>query len=78
MQSFNYQARNTSTGDKVKGIVQADSEQAATKLIRKQGLTPLSISVQKERGMFGGNKVKTKDKVLFSRQLSTLINAGLP
>jgi len=78
MQSFNYKARNTSTGDKVKGIVQADSEQAATKLIRKQGLTPLSISVQKERGMFGGNKVKTKDKVLFSRQLSTLINAGLP
>jgi len=78
MQSFNYQARNTSTGDKVKGIVQADSEQAATKLIRKQGLTPLTISVQKERAMFGGNKVKTKDKVLFSRQLSTLINAGLP
>jgi type IV pilus assembly protein PilC len=79
MLTFNYEARNPKTGQKVKAQVQADTEQAASKLIRGQGLTPLSIVLEKQSGTsrFRG-RIKTKDKVLFSRQLSTLINAGLP
>jgi len=78
MLTFNYEARNAKTGQKVKAQVQADNEQAAAKLIREQGLTPLNI--RPERGGVGlrFSRIKTKDKVLFSRQLSTLINAGLP
>lgn len=78
MLSYSYTARNPKTGQKVSAMVQADSEQAASKLIKAQGLTPLDIKAEKVGRGFGFHKVKTKDKVLFSRQLATLINAGLP
>ncbi|HET7320068.1 MAG TPA: type II secretion system F family protein [Candidatus Saccharimonadales bacterium] len=78
MITYNYEARNSATGEKVKAQVQADSEQAAAKLIRDQGLAPLSIRAEKSASIGFFNRVKTKDRVLFSRQLSTLINAGLP
>lgn len=81
MLTFKYTARNTSTGEKITAAVQADNEQAAAKLIRKEGLTPLDIQLEVKGG--GGlgkrlSRVKAKDRVLFSRQLSTLIDAGLP
>jgi type IV pilus assembly protein PilC len=78
MLTFNYEARNPKTGQKVKAQVQADSEAAAAKLIHQQGLTPLTIEVEKPGGLSFLKRIKIKDKVLFSRQLSTLINAGLP
>lgn len=78
MLTFNYQARNGTTGQKVKGQVQADNEQAAAKLIREQGLAPLDIQPADGGGHRRLRRIKTKDKVLFSRQLATLINAGLP
>lgn len=78
MLTYKYYARNPATGETVKAAVQADNEQAAAKLIREQGFTPVTIELAK--GSKGGrmSRVKTKDKVLFSRQLATLINAGLP
>jgi type IV pilus assembly protein PilC len=79
MINFTYQAKDAKTGKKVKARVQADSEQAAAKLIREQGLTPLSIKADRgETGFHVFHRIRTKDKVLFSRQLATLINAGLP
>lgn len=80
MLSFTYTARDPATGEKVKSTVQAESEQAAAKLIQKQGLAPIEIKNADGAAGLGKyfNKVKTKDKILFSRQLSTLINAGLP
>lgn len=82
MLTFKYEARNPATGEKIKAEVQADSEQAAAKLLRDQGLSPINITVQ-DTSSSGGlskfrNKIKIKDKILFSRQLSTLIDAGLP
>lgn len=80
---YKYVARDPVSGQKVKAEVQADSEQAASKLIQANNLAPISI-VLKDGGMSNNpiskfrNKVKTKDKILFTRQLSTLINAGLP
>ncbi len=81
MLTFHYVARNSSTGQRIKADVQAESEQSAAKLIRAEGLVPISITL----GSGSGNKlldrvtrVKAKDRVLFSRQLATLINAGLP
>lgn len=78
MLTFQYEARNPKTGDKVKAQVQADSESAAAKLIQQQGFTPISIKAEKSSGFNRFGHIKIKDKVLFSRQLSTLINAGLP
>ncbi len=82
MLNFEYEARDEATGQKVKANIQAESEQAAAKLLVNQGLSPLDIRLK--GGGAGGffdsikNRISTKDKVVFSRQLSTLINAGLP
>jgi type IV pilus assembly protein PilC len=78
MLTFSYEAKNATTGKKVKAQVQADNEQAAAKAIRAEGLTPLNIELEKNQGAHRFRRIKSKDKVLFSRQLATLINAGLP
>lgn len=80
MLTFKYIARDSATGAKIKAEVQADNSAAAAKLIRAQGLTPLELKEQSDSGgpLKFLSRVKTKDKILFSRQLSTLINAGLP
>lgn len=77
---YKYTARDPVTGKKVSSELTAESEQAAAKQVQAQGLSPLSITVKGEGGGPGRfrHRIKTKDKVLFSRQLSTLINAGLP
>lgn len=81
MLTYRYTARNPQTGQQVKATVEADSEAAAAKLISNQGLVPTEIRLNDGGsallGKFGG-RVAAKDRVLFSRQLSTLINAGLP
>ncbi|MEM6998008.1 MAG: type II secretion system F family protein [Patescibacteria group bacterium] len=80
MQTFNYTARDTNTGSKVKNQVQAVSERAAAQLLIEKGLSPIEIKPERESGLFGlgSKKIKTKDRIIFARQLSTLINAGLP
>lgn len=81
MLNFKYTARDPVTGKKVSSEISAESEQAAVSAVQRDGLTITDISVKEESvnplNRFK-NRIKTKDKVLFSRQLSTLINAGLP
>lgn len=81
MKKFDYQAKDTSTNKIVKATVQADSENAAAKLLIAQGFTPLDIKEANEEGSFIGRftgRITVKDKVVFTRQLATLIGAGLP
>lgn len=81
MLSYRYTARDPSTGQYVKAEVQAEDERSASKLIAKEGLVPIDIKLaeKKASGLASRfNRVRTKDRVIFSRQLSTLINAGLP
>jgi type IV pilus assembly protein PilC len=81
MLSYRYTARDPASGRHVKAEVQADSESSAAKLIRGEGLVPLEITLSQDtKSPLASlrNRVSSKDKVLFSRQLSTLINAGLP
>jgi len=62
-------------------MVQADGESAAAKLLIEQGLMPLSITEIDENGSIIGkiaNRITDKDKIVFLRQLATLIGAGLP
>lgn len=78
MLTYKYVAHNAATGQKVHATVQADSERAAARLVNEQGLSPLSITVEKSGEGGRLSRIRTKDKILFARQLSTLINAGLP
>ena len=82
MQTFLYTAHKTETGENVKAEVQAENEKAAAKLLVAQGLFPISIDIKDGAGMLAkagfGTHVGAKDRVIFTRQLSTLINAGLP
>lgn len=81
MKKFHYQAKDSSTSRIVEATVQADTEHAAAKLLISQGFAPLDIKEMKEGGNFFdhlSNRITIKDKVVFTRQLSTLIGAGLP
>lgn len=80
MQTYVYTAHDTKTGQKITAEVEADSEASAAKLLVERGLTPLDIKPKVQKTSLGSlrNRVPAKQKVLFSRQLSTLINAGLP
>lgn len=81
MLTFTYKARDLASNKVVKSTVQAESEAEAGKLLMNRNLMPIDIQVEGEQGgVFGklNNHVSAKDKVVFSRQLATLINAGLP
>lgn len=81
MQTFKYEARDPATGKKVVAEIQADSQQSVVSIVKNQGLTLIDVKQASESNSLLGslsNRITTKDKVLFSRQLSTLINAGLP
>lgn len=81
MLTYRYTARDPATGKKVSSQVEAESEQAAAKLIHGEGLAPIEITPKaaSNKGISRYfHRIKAKDKVLFSRQLATLINAGLP
>lgn len=81
MKKFTYEARDQATNKITKSTVQADSENAAARLLINQGFTPLNI---KELNVNEGfiaritGRITTKDKIVFTRQLATLIGAGLP
>lgn len=81
MKKFLYEARDQSTGKVTKAEVQAESEHAAARLLISQGFVPINI---KERNNSDNplsnftNRITTKDRIVFTRQLATLIGAGLP
>lgn len=81
MLTFVYTARDTSTNKVIHSTVQAESERAAAKLLMGQGIIPLEIVEEGKKGNFltrFTNRVRAKDRIIFTRQLATLINAGLP
>lgn len=81
MAQFQYSAQNAA-GRAISGNVEAISRDAAVSAIVKQGLKPVSITESKKAGglnmTIGGNKVKLVDLVIFTRQLSTMVSAGVP
>ncbi|HEX3082450.1 MAG TPA: type II secretion system F family protein [Candidatus Saccharimonadia bacterium] len=82
MQSFVYTAYKTESGENVKAEVSAENERSAAKLLMAQGLFPISIENKAESSLLAksgfGTRISGKERVIFTRQLSTLINAGLP
>lgn len=84
MPKFTYAAIN-SRNDIVNGTVEASDRPAAVAALTKQQLQPLSIKERSRKtsslsfGSFGkSTKVKSDDLVMFTRQLSAMISAGVP
>ena len=75
MPSYSYTAINDA-GIKKKGILSADSEREARKLVKDLKLTPLKISESKN--LDKTLRIKNKDIVLMARQLATLLEASTP
>lgn len=78
---FLYKARNKE-GDVKAGYVVAQDQTRAEQLLAENGLSIVSLDVEEEN-IFAklnpfGKSVKTKDLVIFSRQLATLISARVP
>ncbi len=67
---------------KITGTIEGSSKEAVMEALRKQGLHPLLIKAGSGKGFLGklkrNKKVKLRDLALFSRQLSTMISAGVP
>jgi type IV pilus assembly protein PilC len=84
MPKFNYTA--TKEGKTISGTAEAISRQGLTDSLLKQGLHPLSVKQSNASAAGGlsekikkfGQKVKLKDLVIFSRQMSTMVSAGVP
>lgn len=81
MKKFRYKARDKS-GNVVMGEVEAANESVAAKLLRDRGYVVVAInqSMGGLQTMFStfGNRVSYSDVVAFTRQLATMVNAGLP
>ena len=75
MPAYSYTAINQE-GTKKKGILSAESEREARKLVKDLKLTPLKVSESKDLGKT--LKIKDKDIVIMTRQLATLLEASTP
>ena len=78
MPSFVYVARETATGREIRNSVEAATEQAAITALLNRNL--LVVSIQEKVGKKGktsGGKVALADLVIFTRQLATMLDAGL-
>lgn len=62
-------------GKQVRGEVRAGGENQVTASLRRQGILPSKI---KKRRTSGGKGIKPKDIAIFTRQLATMMKAGVP
>ena len=83
MAAFEYQALDTA-GRSRKGVIEADSARHARTLLRDQSLVPTKVSVTSSQAVKSQQKFAFQrhlghlDRVLFTRQLATLVGSGLP
>ncbi|MDB4928025.1 MAG: Type fimbrial assembly protein PilC [Myxococcaceae bacterium] len=78
MPTFTYEAK-TRGGEVRTGTMEAEDEAAVGQRLRQQQLQPTKVAKKGFSFNFGGGgTVTTKDLVIFTRQFSTMIDAGLP
>ena len=73
-------------GKRMKGVLEADNARQIRQLLRDQGLAPLGVNAAAQSGSRPGRQrlfslarnLSGLDRVLITRQLATLIGAGLP
>jgi type IV pilus assembly protein PilC len=78
MASFVYVARETATNREIRNSVEAATEQAAIAALLNRNMLVLSIQEKVgKQGRTSGGRVALADLVIFTRQLATMIDAGL-
>jgi len=81
MPVFKYMGKNRA-GSAVKGEIEAADLNAASSLLRRQGISGVDLSAKSKELTFKipgmQPKVSEKDLVTFTRQFATMIDAGLP
>jgi type IV pilus assembly protein PilC len=78
MPSFSYVARDSATGREIRSSVDASSESNAVAALLNRNLMVVSIQEKiGKKGATSGGKVPLSDLVMFTRQLATMIDAGL-
>lgn len=78
MGAYQYQALRQN-GSNNKGVIEADSERHARQLLRDRGLIPVQIhALASQKTTNGKGKLSAPDLCLFTRQLATLLAAGIP
>lgn len=81
MPTFNYEALNNDNKT-VRGTIDGIDRNSIVATLTKQGLKPLQVTMQsdalKKGFAFLQPKVKITDLVIFTRQLSTMVSAGVP
>ena len=79
MPSFAYVARETGSGREIRSSLDALNEQSAIAALLNRNLLVVSIQEKNaKKGRIAGGKVPLHDLVVFTRQLATMIDAGLP
>lgn len=73
---FDYTGLNRK-GTKVKGVMRAENDKQIKSKLRDQGITPKSIK-KKGKSIFGDKKITGADIALFTRQIATMLTAGVP
>jgi type IV pilus assembly protein PilC len=70
----------TRQGTIQKGEISANNKEEVIALLRRQNIMPVTVSAKPReiKISFGAPKVTDKDIVIFTRQLATMIDAGLP
>jgi len=71
---FEWEGRDRN-GKQVRGETRAGGENQVRASLRRQGVNPIKI---KKRRMRAGQKIKPKDIAIFTRQLATMMKAGVP
>jgi type IV pilus assembly protein PilC len=71
---FEWEGKDRS-GKQVRGEVRALGENQVQATLRRQGVLPTKI---KKRRMRSGKKIRAKDLAIFTRQLATMMKAGVP
>ncbi len=77
MGAYQYQAL-TKKGTSQKGVIEADSERQARQLLRDSGLMPTEVTALLKRQSRIKNAIANVDLSLLTRQLATLLSAGIP
>lgn len=77
MPSYTYQAREATTGREIRNVLEAASEQAAIAALLNRNLLVISIQEKAVKKRTGSGTVPLADLVVFTRQLATMIDAGL-
>ena len=79
MATYNYIAIDKN-GKRIEALHSAESEKNLVSTLSANQLTIVSITEQKKRASIfkKSTKIKSDDLILFSRQLATMVNAGLP